>query len=557
MSAFQTPVDITNRGLQHCGAPRLDATLGFSENSKRARELGFMYDKLRPAELQRSVWTFATRKAPIRPIDTNTLKLQGALWVSTVTYFVGSIVSDSANNLWISRIPNNLGNPPTSASGTVSPTYWEPYFGPLTVSLYDSTQAYFAGELVYTAAGDGTYNTYLSLMSGNPVHPALPNQWSTQTVYFRNQVVQTWPAYNAGTTYSKGQGILYTDGNVYASLTAGNIGNTPPSSASNWALVPVLTLLTQTAPATVPFTAFPATSPVIEWAQATGYALGNVVMFNGIEYLSLVNSNTGNFPDSAASTSWIAISNYTLSMSLIDLNIGNNPANAPAAWSSLTTYATGNTVYNVSDGLIYTSLQNSNLNHPPSTSPTWWSTANVLCPWTTVFVQGGGNDMWMQIGGASFPNGVGLAALNITYPIGSGPWSQTWTNNVYRLPSGYLKKTSQDPKAGSNSFLGAPGNPIQNDWVINGNYLVTMCTTPIVLRFIADVQDVSQMHDMFCEMLAARLGLEVAPTLTDSAAKVQMITGAYAKAKAEAIEQNAIEVGAEEPPLDDWLACRY
>lgn len=560
MSAFQTAVDIVNRGLQHVGAPQLDSVLGFSENSKRARELSFMYNKVRQAALERSVWTFATKKTALRPIDTNTLLLAPTLWVSTTTYFVGSIVQDSTNNFWISQIPNNLGNAPTTTPNTTSISTiglqpWVPYFGPLTVMLYDSTQTYYADELVYTAAGDGTYNVYSSVMSGNPIHPALPNQWSTLTTYSQNQIVQTWPSWSSLTTYTKGQGVLFTDGNVYASLINSNL-NVPPPNATAWALVPVLTLLSQTIPVTAAITTFPTTSPVLEWTQGSTYSQGNVVMWNGVEYLSLVNNNTGNFPNASASTSWIAISNYTLSMSLINLNIGNNPANAPAAWSSVTSYSIGNTVYNTSDGLIYTSLVNSNLNNPPATSPSDWSTAGVLCPWTTVFVQGGGNDMWVQIGGASFPTGVGLTTINITWPIGAGPLSQTWTKNIYQLPSGYLRKCSQDPKAGIFSHLGAPTNLIQKDWTITGKYIETRDTTPIVLRFVADMQDVSLMSALFCEMLAAQIGVEAIPTLTQSSEKLKVTESIYKEWEAKAVEVNAIEVGAEEQSLDDWVACR-
>src|SRR5215831_18951922 len=159
MTAFFTPTDIGNRALQHCGAEMMDQFLGFTEVSKNARQVSFVYDKLRRAELRRNVWRFAVRKAVLRPVDQNTLLVAPPLWVSTTTYFVGSLVTDQSNNIWQSRIPNNLGNDPLNT------TAWEPYFGPMTAMLYDSSQSYFAGEVVYTAAGDGTSNVYTSLIS--------------------------------------------------------------------------------------------------------------------------------------------------------------------------------------------------------------------------------------------------------------------------------------------------------------------------------------------------------------------------------------------------------
>src|SRR5438132_499877 len=110
MTAFQTPVDIGNRALQHCGAARMDATLGFNDTSSRgASEIAFCYDKLRRAELRRNLWVCSIHHATLRAIDANTMLLSPALWVSTTTYFDNSIVTDQSGNLWISNIPNNLG----------------------------------------------------------------------------------------------------------------------------------------------------------------------------------------------------------------------------------------------------------------------------------------------------------------------------------------------------------------------------------------------------------------------------------------------------------------
>jgi hypothetical protein len=209
MAEFRTEVDIGNRALQRCGAIRMGAS-GFSEDSKNASEVAFCYGKLRQAELRRNVWTFATRRAPLRSVDSNTMLLDAALWVASTTYFVGSIVTDQYQNLWISRIRDNLNNDPLTTSG-----YWEPYFGPLSVALYDSDITYQAGELVYTAVGDGTSRIYLSLESNNSDNPATPTAWDSTTVYNKNQVVTSSAI-------------------AYMSLVDLNQGNTPASSPSQW-----------------------------------------------------------------------------------------------------------------------------------------------------------------------------------------------------------------------------------------------------------------------------------------------------------------------------------
>ena len=550
-SEFLSPIDVCNRALQHVGSERMDATLGFNEGTKRAAETSFAYGKLRTAELQRNAWRFATKRAVLRAIDSNTMLLAPTLYASTTTYFLGSIVADQNANLWISNTVDNLGNDPL---GT---TFWDPYFGPMTVSLYDSSQTYSAGELVYTFSGDGSYNVYLSEQNTNVVHPALSNLWASTTVYYKDQVVIEYPAWAIGTTYSQGQAVLYTDGNVYASLVNSNLGNTPSATSTKWALVPTLSLQSQSVPISTVVTP-PTVSPVLEWAQGTTYSSGNVVMFAGSMWLSIQNSNSGQFPNASGSTYWKQVTNGTLYQSLIDLSLGNDPANAPALWASGTTYATGNKV-GASDGQIYTSLSNGNVGHDPTLDAgVHWQATGIANPWTTVFTQGGGNPLWTQIGGASFPFGVGLKALNFSYwPLEAGPSTQSVTRNAFRLPAGFLKHTLSDPKAGSMSFLGAPSNNWLRDWLFEGDYIVSRDGGPIVLRFIADVVDVTKMDPMFCEGLACRIAEAVCEPLTQSTAKLDKIGQEYQFFMSEARKANAVEIGSEEPPLDDFIACRW
>lgn len=433
MGAFTTPVDIGNRALQHCGSPRMDPLVGFQENSKAASEISFCYDKLREAELQRRVWTFATRRTILRAIDANTMRLLPALWVQSTTYFVGSIVADQNGNNWISRIPNNAGNQPLTS------TTWEPYFGPLSVSLYDSSTAYITGEVVYTAPGDGTYRVFQSLQSGNSDDPTVATAFDATAVYSKNKVV---------------------------------------TSAS-------------------------------------------------IAY-----------------------------MSLIDLNTGNTPALSPAPWSNLTIYAAAAAVAG-SDGVKYTSIGSGNVGHDPTLDGGLnWTSTGVLVPWTTVFVGGSGSAKWLQIGGAAFPSGVGLTTLNITYPQGAGPSAQSTTSNVFLLPSGFLRLAPQNPHPGINN-LGGPSGSWYYDWLIEGEYLISSDVGPIPLRFVADVTDVRRMHSMFCEGLAARVGLEVCEPITQSNVQIGVIAKIYDKWISEAGMIDAIEDGYTDPPEDELISVRW
>jgi Flp pilus assembly protein TadG len=127
-----------------------------------------------------------TRHRALRAIDGNTMLLAPALWVSTTTYFTGSIVSDGS--------PARTGSPAsrttsaTSRSSTSMGSVFRAADG-LAVRFH---QSYFAGELVYTAAGDGTNRVYLSLQSGNADVPATATAWSATVTYLQHPQVVTY-----------------------------------------------------------------------------------------------------------------------------------------------------------------------------------------------------------------------------------------------------------------------------------------------------------------------------------------------------------------------------
>ena len=142
------------------------------------------------------------------------------------------------------------------------------------------------------------------------------------------------------------------------------------------------------------------------------------------------------------------------------------------------------------------------------------------------------------------------------YPIGAGPSQQTTTRNIFRLPSGYLREAPQDPKQGIASYLGSPAGLPSSDWTFEGDYIVSRDAPVIVLRFVADIQDVTLMDPMFCEGLGARIGLEVCEPLTQSDSKLSVISQIYKTMMGEARAINGIEIGSVEPPLDDYITCR-
>jgi hypothetical protein len=64
------------------------------------------------------------------------------------------------------------------------------------------------------------------------------------------------------------------------------------------------------------------------------------------------------------------------------------------------------------------------------------------------------------------------------------------------------------------------------------------------------------MHTMFCEGLAARIGIEVCEPLTQSSAKLLTIGKLYDRWMEEARTVDAIEDGYDDPPDDDYITVR-
>jgi len=279
-------------------------------------------------------------------------------------------------------------------------------------------------------------------------------------------------------------------------------------------------------------------------------------------YQSLQPANADN---PATATAWDATVTYFKNqvvtsaaiayMSKIDFNINQTPAASAADWAIGTTYAINNLV-NGSDGITYKSLSNGNLGHDPTFSPAFWQSQSFLTPWTTNFVAGKGSIKWLQVGGSEFPSGVTVIPLNVIYPINVGPSTSEASRNFFRLPGNFMRMAPQDPKAGSTSSIGAPSELPYKDWNQEGDFIVTREAQPIMVRFVADVVDVTKMHDMFCEGLGRRIAFDVCEVLTQSVSKKQIIAKEYAQFMGDARLRNAIEIGAEQQSLDDYIACR-
>lgn len=216
-SPFQTEEDLANRALQRIGAQMLASgdTLA-APASKNSAEIAQCYDKLRVTELSDHLWLFAIKKTALRALDWNTGFFTPAAYSSDTTYMPGAIVSNGGA-WWTSNRAANTGNTPGADGGTI----WQPYFGPRSVSPYDTTGGteYYKGELVYytfgAGYGDYEYSVYVSLSNNNSDDPTLIEDWLATKPYYTGQLV----SYN-GTTYQ--------------SKSDFNLNNTPNIDTDSW-----------------------------------------------------------------------------------------------------------------------------------------------------------------------------------------------------------------------------------------------------------------------------------------------------------------------------------
>lgn len=240
--SYQTPMDICNRACDHLGIRQIQT---WGENSVQYTRLSQIYDRLRRVALRSNVWTFATRRVILRPLTTTTRLFVPAAYSATTTYAAGAVVAykdgTGPQMLWVSVVPNNLGNTPSVLG--IPAAQWTPYYGPVTADAWQSsvvgqaavgiggaqvnTLAYNTGELVYVAPGDGNAFLYQSLQPNNGDDP-----WQVDL-------------YSDSVSYSPGQLVsMTTGGPVFQSQCDLNYSNEPDivTAAGPWASMTAYTI---------------------------------------------------------------------------------------------------------------------------------------------------------------------------------------------------------------------------------------------------------------------------------------------------------------------------
>jgi len=250
---------------------------------------------------------------PAGPAGNGTgLDYQGT-FASTTNYALGAVVVFQGSS-FISLIGSNYGNTPglspsewgllaaagvNGTGGSSSPTVAVSYQG-----VYQSTLNYALNDIVLYGA-----SSYISLIAGNDGNiPALsPADWGL-LAEGGTGIGPAGPAGPAGATGPQGppglgyQGayassanyalsdVVEYQGSSYISLKNENVGNTPNQSPAEWGLL-ASAQVGATGPQGPPGFVYQGS-----YASTTNYSLGDVVLWQGSSYTSLIAGNHGNTP---------------------------------------------------------------------------------------------------------------------------------------------------------------------------------------------------------------------------------------------------------------------
>ena len=117
----------------------------------------------------------------------------------------------------------------------------------------------------------------------------------------------------------------------------------------------------------------------------------------------------------------------------------------------------------------------------------------------------------------------------------------------YQLPADCVRI---QPTNGTNA------TPNQEDFQIEGRFVLTDTGSPINLVYTKRVTDEETFDDLFVELLIARIAMDIAEKVTQSNTKKDEATLHYKSVQREARRINAFERSPQQPPTDDWENAR-
>ena len=94
------------------------------------------------------------------------------------------------------------------------------------------------------------------------------------------------------------------------------------------------------------------------------------------------------------------------------------------------------------------------------------------------------------------------------------------------------------------------------EYSIEGRFLLSNESSPLVIRYVTKIQDTAQYDTLFVEAFACRLAMELAEVITASDSKRERATREYRETMMEAIRTNAVEGPPQKLADDTWMLVR-
>lgn len=136
----------------------------------------------------------------------------------------------------------------------------------------------------------------------------------------------------------------------------------------------------------------------------------------------------------------------------------------------------------------------------------------------------------------------------------NGPYNQQ-----FALPAGCLRvlqvgDSNYDyPGVDLSDYRSGPTN---DDYVVEGNLILSNLSAPISLRYVQSVTDCTQWDACFADAMGARLAFTCCFRVTNSLSGQKMAGEMYQQAMRDAIRTNALETPPTVPADDTWVATR-
>ena len=202
------------------------------------------------------------------------------------------------------------------------------------------------------------------------------------------------------------------------------------------------------------------------WSAGTASAGDIVLDSNGNPWIALASTTVQPGP-----TAWPAWEEFAGPQTIDD-------------WDASISYYTGELAIG-SDNNVYSSLEDGNLNNDPTATD----------PWNALSIQ---------------PT---LQSIFVPYPVSASQFtagSVTQAPNIYYQPTRFLRVAPQDPKVAGVSNQQVFAGQMWSDLEFEDTFILTSQTSPLILRFAADIETIARFDPMFSEGVAARMGKEIA-----------------------------------------------